>query len=474
MSVTLVLLRFLVGFTTHMVLVRVLLPTHFGQFTQILIAVGFLGLLRSFHTGQYLISRKDEADADNALDVLFTFELIQSLTVAALGLVLAGPLVRLAGGAGLEHGVWVMLISFLVLPFGFTGSMLERQLAFGRSYAPAMVGTLISPAIKISLALTGFGLWSLLIGEVVRMTLEVCLLWRLSPRKPRIAFDRAILKEAVAFGLPLVAAGALAYYYWQIDDIVVGRLFGTQMLGYYFLAFRIPRYLYQFREQLAQVTYPVLVRLDSQGQMTPGFEAIMRYAAYFSGLPLVVTLLFAEPLIRVLFGEKWLPATQALQILMGATTLRVVIGLSGDVFKVRSKTGMFLLANGLNAVTLSALVYPLTRDYGIAGTAWAVLLTLIPSSLVGLVVLKRLAPISLTRSLWAPLIVIGAVSGLGFALRQPIDGPLTLALGVGCATLAYLLSMLLLDRRLIREMRWIRGALRRSDTPPTTDAEPSG
>jgi len=461
--VALVLLRFIVGFGSQLVLVRLLLPEQFGQFQQVLIAVGLLGLIRTFHTGEYLIQIKDQAEAEHALDSLFSFELLQGVVVALLGLLLAGPLVRIAGGAGLERAVWLLLASFLILPFGFGATILMRELAFMRANLPGLLGTLVGPLVKISLAYLGYGFWSLLIGELVRMAFEMCLLWYLLPRKPRLVFDRAVISQAVRFGLPITLAAGVAYYYWQFDDVVVGRLLGTVSLGYYWFAFRIPKYLYQFREQLSQVTYPVLVRLDQQGQIGPGVETMMRYMAYVSGLPLLITLVFGGDLIRLLFGAVWLPALGALQILMGATALRVVVGLSVDVFKARARTSMLLLFNLMNAVMLTLLVYPLTRSFQITGTAWAVLLTLIPSSLVALIALKRLVKVRLFHALAAPIALTGGLTAIGLLLLPPAASGLWLCAYLAGAPAAFCLLALLLDRRISSELRWLRATVRQRD-----------
>ena len=84
--------------------------------------------------------------------------------------------------------------------------------------------------------------------------------------------------------------------------------------------------------------------------------------------------LVAPTAIKYVFGDKWLPMTPALNVLIIFGITRPVISVGSAFFDSIGKPSVSTSQALIKLIILALLVYPMTKNLGIIGTAWTVVI----------------------------------------------------------------------------------------------------
>jgi lipopolysaccharide exporter len=121
-------LQFGVGFLSQIVLARLLPPEVFGQFAFVLLVQGLVSSARTIQAGEFLICRKK--DIQIAYNTVFTADLVLSFCTTFLVVILAHPIMRLAGQPTLASALALSILACLVAPFSTPGALFHRDIDF--------------------------------------------------------------------------------------------------------------------------------------------------------------------------------------------------------------------------------------------------------------------------------------------------------------------------------------------------------
>lgn len=99
----------------------------------------------------------------------------------------------------------------------------------------------------------------------------------------------------------------------------------------------------QISNALNKVTYPLFTSInDNEVKLKEAYRKAMQYVLLFI-VPIMISLIvIAEPLFRVVLGQKWLPAVPFFQILCIASVIRPIGSYNLNILKVKGKSGTFL------------------------------------------------------------------------------------------------------------------------------------
>jgi O-antigen/teichoic acid export membrane protein len=395
--------EFGVGLGSQFILARLLLPEHFGALALAVTVADFIKTLMHVTGRRYVI--KEQANWQHVVDNTFTLELTLGL-VAIVFVGVAGPLMMdILGRPDATRFVQLLAFAVFTNPFGQLGALYERDLRFGNANVPVAAAVVAEAIVSVSLAILGLGMWSLVLGRVARFTAMVVLYWVLTPYRPRLAFDVQVWRDAAAFGWPLTGTAVLVFFYWNIDYYIVGRLLDDTQLGYYYLAFQMNAYMLKVRSNISAVVFPTFCRAGSDAMIVRGFNLLTRYTVVLFLVPCVLMLAFGPRIVSFVFGKEWLPATVPFQILSVVTAWRAATSYWDPVLVSKGITRPFFVAAAMNAVILPTAGYFLTLSGGISGMALAVLITVVITTPIQVIALKRTVEVSYRALLGRPLAV---------------------------------------------------------------------
>ena len=190
--------------------------------------------------------------------------------------------------------------------------------------------------VSVGLAVAGFGVWALVVGQLTASVAQSAILWALAPWRPNprdASFH--VLRELLRYGRFVSLGNILGLINRTLDNFVVGRVLGASALGVYSLAYRLgdfPTAVVGYA--VGRVMFPAYSRLqDDLAAFRNAFVQNMERVALLALPTSVVMFVYAEPIVSVLLGHKWLGAVTPLRILAVYTVLRSFVSPTGAVFQ---------------------------------------------------------------------------------------------------------------------------------------------
>ena len=194
---------------------------------------------------------------------------------------------------------------------------MQREMRFREMMYCNLAATVLAGALGVALAYSGAGLWSLVayhFGQIVAACLATFLVLRWIPHG---RFSAESARRLGGFGLKMLLASVITNLYNSLRPLIIGRRYSTEDLGYYDRGQKFSTTVsMNLDAAIRSVMFPVLSRSQDESEQ---FLAILRRMKKI-GCFLIFPVMFgmaavAEPLIRLLLKEQWLPAAPYLVLL---------------------------------------------------------------------------------------------------------------------------------------------------------------
>ena len=225
---------------TISILAHLLVPEYFGIVGLATLTMDYLAVFRDLGLGAAIIQRK--RSIEEAANTAFILNLLAGSTLTLLTFLLA-PL-----AANFFHEQQVVPVmrwlgfTFLINSFGSVHNvLLQRDLNFKRKIIPDLGNSIVKGVISISLALAGFGVWALVIGQLVGTVAATIILWIIQPWRPQLVWKTSIAKELFRYGSSILGVNLLGVWVDSFDYLLIGRIYAATSLAIYTLGYRCPR-----------------------------------------------------------------------------------------------------------------------------------------------------------------------------------------------------------------------------------------
>ena len=313
------------------VLARLLTPTDYGVYAVALVVLSVLLSMNELGVGLAIV--RWDRDIASFAPTVMTLAVASSIVLYGACYALAPSLADLMN-APQATGV-LRLLCILVIFDGIStvpSGILTRRFMQARRFIADVSNFALGTTVTIILAVAGAGAMSLAVGQITGGIVGVVLMWIFSPIKIRPGWNRRQARELVDFGLPLAGASLLVLGLMNVDYIVVGRTLGPGELGLYLMAFNLSSWpVNLFGEAARRVSFAGFSRLANRPEELG--HRFQRGIGMLGAATVPVCALlagYARPLIEVLYGERWVPAAAALQILAVLGLLRAVYFIGYD------------------------------------------------------------------------------------------------------------------------------------------------
>ncbi|MDE6824014.1 MAG: lipopolysaccharide biosynthesis protein [Duncaniella sp.] len=303
-------------FGVNLVLARLLLPSDFGAIGMIEIFIIVSQTLIDGGFAAALIQKKAPTQTDYStifywnmfISIIFygIIFLIAPWIADFFNLPVIRPLLRVIG-----LGLIISSLSIIQT------NRLRKQLELDRLAAANFLSYLISGAMAILAAYSGWEVWSLVVLQLGYHTVLATLLWLVAKWHPSLTFSMRSLRELFNFGGYLLAAGLLQEICKNLQGIIIGKRFSPTAMGLYSQAYKLDRISsYTLPNILVQVMYPVYASVqDEEGRLVSMLGLNTRLISFVIFPLMAILILIAEPLIVFLYGMKWVACAPYFQIL---------------------------------------------------------------------------------------------------------------------------------------------------------------
>lgn len=336
-------MRFVVQFAGLVVLGRILAPSDFGFIAMVTAIIGIGDIVREFG----LVPAAVQARTLTLDQRANLFWLCSGLGIVVAMLVCAAaPLVALIyHESRLAEVALVLSLTFI---FNGIQSQFQAGLARDMRFAALSITDLCAQTIGLGLAVTaalyGLGYWALVVQLIAQSASLLSMRAIASKWLPGWPNRRGSIRAQLRYGRSLVLTQSLVYVSSNVDSLLVGSKFGAAQLGFYNRGFQILMMpLNQILTPLTTVALPVLSRIvEETARFNKYLQRAQIVVAYPAVLLFSVMAAAAYPLIRVVFGEQWVPSAPIFQVLAVAGAFQAVGYVGYWVFLAKGLTASHL------------------------------------------------------------------------------------------------------------------------------------
>jgi O-antigen/teichoic acid export membrane protein len=330
------------------ILSRLFAPEIFGLMSLLLIVTSFSTIFVDLGVSNAIIQRK-ETDIKE-LSTLYYLNIIMGLVLCLAIFLCSGLLAQLFRQPRLQTYLqWISLI-YLIIPFGQQyRAIFQKKMAFHILVKIDIFTTVVSTFLTIILAFFGFGIYSIICGQLAYAAFSTLLAMYFGRKeyKPIWYFNFQKAKPFLSFGLYQSGESLMNYFNTNIDGMSIGRFVGATMLGYYQVAYNIiiiPSR--RINPILTKVFFPAFSLIqDNQEKLKKNFYKLLNILNFVNFPIFFALFVLAEPLIIVVFGAKWLTSVPILRILCGVGLLRSLGNPVGSLMYAKGEARRIFLFN---------------------------------------------------------------------------------------------------------------------------------
>ncbi|ACI56234.1 lipopolysaccharide biosynthesis protein [Rhizobium leguminosarum] len=414
-----------------------LAPSDFGLVAIATTIQIILSSVTDLSLGQALI--RHDSPSEVHFSAVWTLSVTRS---AILGLVFAAGAYPIAEFYNEPRLIGVMFaLSFSLFMSGLANPrrvMLQRDLIFWQEFVLNVSQKLVGFVVTVAIAAIYQSYWALVIGTLAYQVTNIIVSYTVLPFWPRITFRHA--RELFSFSLWLTAGQIVNTLNWRVEYLLIGKWLGAAELGHYTVGNTLSTLpTREATAPLNQTIYPGFSRVRHDPvRLTAAYQraqALLAAVALPAGIGMAVV---ADPMIRLALGEKWVPAIFIVQSLASVFALQTLGSLVQALGMAKGQTKLLFIRDSQMLVTRVPIIIVGLLLAGLPGVIYARVLTGLISTVVNMLLVKRLIGLAFFqqlaanfRALVSVALMAAAVWGLSHVLSTPTDkAALTLHLAI--------------------------------------------
>lgn len=351
------------------------------------------------------------APKESHFNAAWTFNAVRGLVLCLVLCAAAYPLARLQDDPRLATVVAVLGIGVFIAGLGNPRRiMLQRDLIFWQEFMLSVATKLAGVVASITIAVIYQSYWALLVGTLLTQLTNVLLSYVIMPFKPRISFEH--MREFFGFGAWLSAGQIVNTLNWRFDYLLIGRVLGNVDLGYYSLGSNLA--LLPTREATAPLTatiYPGFSHIrDDAPRLAAAYQRIQALVTAVSLPAGIGVAVIAEPLVRLVLAEKWLPIVVIVQGLAAVYAVQTLGALVQPLGMAKGETRRLFIRDTQMLILRVPVIAAGLYFGGLAGVVLARAFTGLTGVWVNMMLVRRFTGIGVGQQLAANLRALVSVA----------------------------------------------------------------
>ena len=436
-----------VSFIVSVILARLLDPSLYGTIALVTVFTTILQVFIDSGMGNALIQKKNADDLD--FSSVFWFNITMCSVLYLLMFFAAKPIAAFYKMPDLTPVIRV--ISLILIISGVKNvqqAYISRNMLFKRFFFSTLGGTIGAAVVGIIMAYNGFGVWALVAQMLVNAAIDTIILWVTVKWRPKKMFSLERLKELFSFGWKLLASGLIDTVYNDLRQLIIGKLYSSADLAQYNQGKKIPQLIVtNINTSIDSVLLPTMSKAqDDTGIIKSMTRRAIKISTYIM-MPFMVGLaVCAEPLVSLVYTEKWLPCVFFLRIFCFSYAFWPIHTANLNAIKAMGRSDLFLkLEIFKKVIGLTAILS--TMWISVKAMACSLLVTSVLNQIINSSPNKKLMNYSYLEQIkdMLPQIVLslfmGAVVysiqllGLNDVLTLLIQVPVGAVIYIGCSKL---------------------------------------
>lgn len=401
-------------FVVSMIIARLLLPADYGLIAMLTIFIAIATSLIDSGMAQAIIQRQNRSESDLSTALIFNI-------AAAIGLYLciyvsAPYIAQFYNSPELCPIARVYSITLIINSLSVVQqALITIAIDFKRQAIASLSGITVGGTVAIIMAYSGYGVWALVMQQIVNSIVFSSLLWIMSSWSPSSGFSWSSFKVLSRFGSKLMVAGLMHTIYTNMYTLVIGKCFSPSSLGLFNRAAKImvlPSV--NVTVVVGRVLYPILCKVqDSTEEAATTLLRYMRVVCFIVFPMMIGIALVAKPLTLILLGEQWLEMVKFLQIIAVAYMWDPVMGLCVHFVRSQGRSGDILRAETIKKICGVAILFA-SLPFGIDAMCYGLILYALCDMAIIIFFTRKISPtlgyINITKEI-LPTVLITALMG---------------------------------------------------------------
>ena len=335
--------------------------TFFTTLAQVVVDSGF---------SQTLIRKATPSQAD--YKAVFRFNIVSSLTLYAILTALSPYVARYYDWPLLSQ---VAPVLFLLLPLNalcvIQNTIMVREFRFAQLSTITFISSTISGIVAIAMALTGFGIWSLVGQRVSMMAAKAMLLWWRSSWRPNGGGQTGSLREMAPYSLRLMTTDLITALYNNVAQLFIGKMYSGSVLGYFNQAQKLKDMPVNATMQSIQsVTFPALAKIgDDEQKFSESYRKVVMVTAYVMFPMMAGLIATAEEIYTLLLKPDWHPAIPYFRVMCAIGFFYPIAIVAYNILKVKSNGAIILRLEIIKRVIMTIILI-ITIPRSVMAVVW--------------------------------------------------------------------------------------------------------
>ena len=332
-----------IQFLVQIILARLLAPEQFGTIALVMVFINLAQVFVQSGLNTALIQKKDADEVD--FSSVFYLSMVIAGVLCVL-IFLTSPLI--AGFYDDQILTPVLRTLSLTLFFGAYNSIqnayIARNLMFKKLFVSSLGAILFSGAIGIIAAYKGLGIWALVIQQLTNQILITAILMFVVSWKPSLIFSFGRAKALFSYGGRLLVSQLLHVLYMDLRTLIIGRVYSPSVLGYYNRGEQFPKVtVLNIDGSIQSVMLPTLAaHQDNRKRVKEMMRRAIVSSSFFVFPMMIGMAVVAEPLVKVVLTDKWLPAVPLVQVFCMAYALMPIHTANLQAINALGRSDVFL------------------------------------------------------------------------------------------------------------------------------------
>lgn len=372
----------LVTFVVSIVLARILDPKDYGTIALVTVFTTILQVFVDSGLGTALIQKKDADDLD--FSSVFYFNFIVCIILYAVMFIVAPYIALFYKDTTLISVIRVISLTIVISGVkGIQQAYVSKNMLFKRFFFSTIGGTIFSAILGIAMAYMGYGVWALVAQQLSNTAIDTLILWLTVKWRPKKMFSFERLRGLFSFGWKLLASSLLDTAYNNLRNLIIGKFYSSSDLAFYNQGDKFPKVVVtNINTSIDSVLLPTMsIEQDNPERIKKMTRRAIKTSTYVMA-PLMMGLAFcAEPVVRLILTDKWIPCIPFLRIFCITYMFWPVHTANLNAINAMGRSDWFLKLEIIKKIMGLAILLS-TMWFGVMAMAYSLLLSNVLSQII--------------------------------------------------------------------------------------------
>lgn len=431
-----------IQFILQLILARLLTPDDYGIIAIIAIFITIANVFVQSGFNTALIQNKETDEKD--FSSVFYLSMLVALVLYVVLFFMSPIISRFYRVPELTKVIRVLSITLFFGAYNsIQNAVISKTMKFKKLFFSSSISVILSGSIGVVLAYLGFGVWALVAQQLINQFTIIIILSFIVDWHPKLIFSVERIKVLFGYGWKLLVSSLIDTFYMNIRSLIIGKIYHPAVLGFYNRGDQFPQIIVSnINGSIQSVMLPAL---SSEQENKVRVKNMVRRAIVTSSFiifPMMIGLaVVAEPLVKILLTDKWLPCVPFMQIFCISYALWPIHTANLQAINALGHSNIFLKLEIVKKI-IGTLILVISLFYGIYAIAIGTLISGIISTFINAYPNKKLLNYSYLEQIkdMLPSVFIAIIMGLitYFISFLELSTPITLIIQILVGGVSYI------------------------------------